>query len=64
MKNGYVAFYRGKRIEFYSDAPSMYAVQLEAAKLFKAKRSYEVTVILAEKGGEQVMHSTCELPGS
>jgi len=52
--NGYVCFYRGKRIEVYSD--SIYHAQLEAAKQFKAKKSYEVNVALAELHGEPVVH--------
>ena len=53
--NGYKAFYKGKSIEVY--APSSYDAQLNAAKQFKAKKSYEVTVVLCEKAGEQVTHS-------
>lgn len=52
--NGYVAFYKGKRIEVYAD--TIYAAQLEAAKAFKAKRPYEVNVVLAEKDGKPVIH--------
>jgi hypothetical protein len=54
-KNGYVAFYKGKRIEVY--AVSSYAAQLEAAKIFKAKKSFEVSVVLAEKNGNTVTHT-------
>lgn len=53
---GYVCFYKGKRIEVYAD--SSYAAQQKAATLLKAKRSYEVTVVLAEMNGETVLHST------
>lgn len=53
-KNGYIAFYKGKQIEVYAD--TKYAAQQEAAKLFKAKKSYDVTVELAEKDGEPVVH--------
>lgn len=52
--NGYVAFWRGKRIEV--TAETSYKAQLKAAELFKAKKSYEVTVVLAEKDGKQVTH--------
>lgn len=52
--NGYIAIYKGKRIEVYSD--TSYHAQLEAAKIFKAKKSYEVSVYLCEKQGEQVTH--------
>jgi hypothetical protein len=54
MKNGYIAFYRGKKIEVY--ASTSYEAQQLAAKEFKAKKSYEVTVVLAERNGEQVTH--------
>ena len=57
--NGYVCFYKGKRVEVYAD--SSYAAQQKAAALLKAKRSYEVTVVLAEKNGEMVVHSTVEV---
>jgi hypothetical protein len=53
--NGYVAFYRNKRIEVYADT----ALQArdKAAAQFKAKKAYEVTIVLAEKNGEQVTHT-------
>ena len=54
--NGYIAFYKGKRCEVYAD--TSYQAQQKAALNFKAKKSYEVTVMLAEKNGEQVTHST------
>jgi hypothetical protein len=53
-KNGYIAFYKGKQKEVYADT-SLQAQQL-AAKEFKAKKSWEVTVVLAEKDGNQVEH--------
>ena len=53
--NGYVCFYKNKRIEVYSD--TSYHAQVEAAKILKAKKSYEITVVLAEKNGEQVVHA-------
>ena len=54
--NGYVGFYRGKRYEIESDT-SYHAQQALAAK-YNIKKSYEITVVLAEKSGEQVIHST------
>ena len=56
MKNGYIAFYRGKKTEVY--ASTSFEAQQKAAQVFKAKKSYEVSVCLAEKNGEQVTHST------
>ena len=52
--NGYCAYYRGKVIAV--DAPSSLAAQTLAAGVFKAKKSWEVTVVLAFKGTESVMH--------
>ena len=54
VKNGYMCFYKSKKIEVFSD--TSYHAQLEAAKIFKAKKSYEVTVMLAEKDGKPVTH--------
>ena len=54
--NGYKAFYKGKTLDVY--ALTSYAAQCEAAKQFKARKSYEVTVMLCEKDGVQVTHST------
>lgn len=53
-KNGYVAFYKGKQMDVYADT-SLQARD-KAAAAFKAKKAYEVTVVLAEKGGTQVTH--------
>jgi hypothetical protein len=53
--NKYAAFYRGKQIEVESD--TSYHAQLAAAEQFKARKSHEVTVVLAEKDGQQVTHA-------
>ncbi len=52
--NGYVCFYRGKRIEIYAE--TTLDAQRKAAAQFKAKKSYEVHVVLAELRGETVTH--------
>jgi hypothetical protein len=57
--NGYVCFYKSKRTEIY--ASTSYEAQTKAAAFFKARKQYEVTVMLAEKGGEQVIHSTASI---
>jgi len=57
--NGYICFYRGKQVEVR--AASSYAAQQKAAVLLNANRTYEVSVVLAEKGGEPVVHSTGSL---
>lgn len=54
--NGYIAFYKGKRIEVY--AATSYEAQQKAVAMFKARRSYDVTIVLVERGGQQVTHST------
>jgi hypothetical protein len=54
---GYICFYRGRRIEVR--ALRSYDAQETAAKIFKAKKAHEVTVVLAERpNGETVIHST------
>ena len=47
--NGYLCTWRGKRIEVRAD--TIYAAQLKAAGIFKAKKSYEVHTTLVELGG-------------
>jgi hypothetical protein len=54
-KNGYIAFYKGKRIEVYAD--TMYQAQQTAAKHFKAKKEFEVNVALAEVDGKQYVQN-------
>jgi len=56
--NGYKAFYKSKTVDLY--APSSYQAQLTAAAHFKAKKSYDVSIVLCEKGDEQISHSTAE----
>lgn len=46
--NRYIAFWRGKRVDV--DADTSCRAQQIAARKFKAKQTYEVTVILAEDG--------------
>ena len=57
--NGYVCFYKGKRVEVYAE--TSYAAQQKAATMLKAKRIWDVAVVLAEKNGETVTHSTTEV---
>ena len=52
--NGYKAFYKNKEIEVYAE--TSYRAQKKAAKIFKAKRTYEVHIILCEKDGKPVTH--------
>jgi len=53
--NGYIAFYKDKQVEVYAD--TSYEAREKAAKQLKAKKSYDVTVVLAERNGEQVVHT-------
>lgn len=53
--NGYIAFYRGKQIEVHAN--TSYEAQQRAAAIFKARKPYEVTVVLAERDGKQVTHT-------
>ena len=59
-ENGYICFYKGKKIEVY--APTSFAAQKKAAEQFKAKKSYEVSVHLARRAGEDedVIHVATE----
>ena len=55
--NGYIALYKGRKLEVRAD--SSYQAQQKATAEFKAKKSYEVTVMLAEdSSGNAVSHST------
>lgn len=52
--NTYEAFYRGKQITV--QAATSYEAQQRAAEELRAKKRWEVTVILSEKDGEAVVH--------
>jgi hypothetical protein len=56
--NGYIAWYKSKKIEVYADTTC--EAQKIAAAQFKAKKRWEVDVYLAEKDGEQVYHVATE----
>lgn len=56
--NGYVAFYKGKQKDIY--AKTKYEALKKAVKEFGAKKEWDVTVELAEKGGEPVVHIPTE----
>lgn len=56
--NGYKAFFNGRTVEVYAD--SSYEAQCKAAALFKAKKTYQVTVVLCERQGDQVIHTATE----
>lgn len=50
--NKYLAIYKGKKIEVEAD--TSYDAQKKAATIFKAKKTYEVSVYLIEKDKEEV----------
>lgn len=52
--HGYIAFYKGKRIEVHAD--SALDARNKAAAEFKARKSYDVTIVLAEKNDKPVIH--------
>jgi len=56
--NGYLCNYRGKQIEVHAE--TTLAAQVAAAKQFRAKKQWEVSVYLAEKGGVAVLHAPQE----
>lgn len=54
-KNGYVAFFKGKRTEVRAD--TSYEAQKLAAHYFRTKQTSGVSVYLAEKGDQPVISS-------
>jgi hypothetical protein len=57
--NSYLCFYNRRMIEVH--ASTSYEAQQKAAVMFGIKKGYKVTVLLAEKNGEQVIHDTAIL---
>ena len=57
MNNGYVCFYNQKRIEIYAE--TLFQAKENAVLAFKAPKSkrHMVTVMLAEKDGQEVTHT-------
>ena len=55
--NGYICFYGNKRIEVYAE--TSWQAFVKAVDTFKVskKNEYKVSVHLAEKNGEQVVHT-------
>jgi hypothetical protein len=58
IMNGYLCFYKDKKIEVYAD--TSFEAQKKAALIFKAKKNYMVNVVLCEKKGKEIIHSTNE----
>ena len=57
--NEYKAFYKGKTLEL--TANSSYEAQVQAGFKFLAKRSSDVSVVLCEVSGKQVIHNASSL---
>ena len=57
---GYKAFYNGRTVEVY--AATQFAAQIATAEKMKVppKKRYLVAVVLCEKAGQPVTHSTTE----
>lgn len=55
----YVCFYKGKEITV--QASSSYNAQQEAARIFRARKPYEVTVMLAAIGDQPYIHHPATL---
>lgn len=53
--NGYVCFWKGKRVEVYADTTLQ--ARDKACAMLKVRKAYEVTVVLAEKDGAPVVHT-------
>ena len=58
--NGFKCLYNGKSCDVLAD--SSYQAQQVAAKVFKVpgKKRHMISVVLCEKDGKQVTHSTTE----
>lgn len=57
--NKYIAFYKGKKIVV--EAPTSLQARDAAAEIFKAKKAYDVTVMLSELEGKPYIHSTASI---
>lgn len=58
---GYICFYNWKQYECYAD--SLYGAKQKAIAFFRppVKKQHMISVMLAEKNGETVIHSTSSL---
>ena len=59
--NKYIAFYNGKKEIILAD--TSYSAQCNAARVFNVsdKKSHLISVMLAEKDGQPIIHSTANL---
>ena len=54
QQNGYICLHKGKKYEVYAD--STYEAQKKCAQQNSIKKSYEISVYLAEQSGQPVIH--------
>lgn len=57
--NGYKAFYKGRTCNVYAN--TSFEAQQKAALMLRAKKRYDVSVVICEKDGQQITHSTASI---
>lgn len=57
--NKYLCFYNGRRLEV--DANTSLEAQFIAAKKMKARKAYQVAILLVEKSGQPIVIDTASL---
>jgi hypothetical protein len=66
--NGYVCFYKGKRLEVCAEtihqAQDKAVAEFQKAHPRARVKSWDVAIMLAEKGSQQVVHDPAILPGA
>lgn len=62
--NGYVCFYKNERLEIHADtsyeAQQKAMGELQSAYPRRKIKSYDITVVLAERNGQQVTHTAVD----
>ncbi len=53
-QNGYICLHKNKQYEIYAD--TTYEAQKKCAQQYGIKKSYDISVYLAEKDGQPVTH--------
>lgn len=52
--NGYIGLYHGKQYEIY--AGSAYDAKIKLSEQLKVKKTWEISIYLAEKEGKPIVH--------
>lgn len=60
--NVYECFYKSSKVRVSADTPLK--AQEVAAKYFKARKAWDLAVLLVEKDGQEVPLDPCSLPGA